>query len=404
MSFWIDPINFVIAWLKGLLESWGLQPGLVTFVMYLIGAFVTTLLAMLLVVFLIWLERKLIGRVQDRLGPNRLGPWGIFQTFADMLKIFTKEHITPDGADGVPFNLAPVISVGAVLMVWAVIPFTATVVGVDFNAGVLYVMAVGALGEMGVILAGWGSNNKYAMLAAFRAVAQLISYEVPMLLALMIPVMFTGSMSLQALVKEQDIWFIFLAPVAALIFFISSVAEVGRTPFDLVESESELVSGFNIEYSGLKFGMFYVADFLHAFTISLLFAALYLGGWRGPGAEQYPMLGFVYFVLKTAVVYFIGILIRASLPRFRIDQMMDLNWKYLTPLALVLVAATAVAGKLVPAEMVGLRLVVMLALNVIIFMAADRLMTLRRSARRQVAQAPRPVAHYAQPASTDPGD
>lgn len=404
MSFWIDPINFVIAWLKGLLESWGLQPGLVTFVMYLIGAFVTTLLAMLLVVFLIWLERKLIGRVQDRLGPNRLGPWGIFQTFADMLKIFTKEHITPDGADGVAYNLAPVISVGAVLMVWAVIPFTATVVGVDFNAGVLYLMAVGALGEMGVILAGWGSNNKYAMLAAFRAVAQLISYEVPMVLALMIPVMFTGSMSLQALVKEQDIWFIFLAPVAALIFFISSIAEVGRTPFDLVESESELVSGFNIEYSGLKFGMFYVADFLHAFTISLLFAALYLGGWRGPGAEQYPMLGFVYFALKTAVVYFIGILMRASLPRFRIDQMMDLNWKYLTPLALVLVAATAVAGKIVPAEMAGLRLVVMLALNGIIFVAADRLMTRRRSARRQVAQAPRPVAHYVQPAPTDPGD
>ncbi len=404
MSFWIDPINFMIAWLKGLLESWGLQPGLVTFVMYLIGAFVTTLLAMLLVVFLIWLERKLIGRVQDRLGPNRLGPWGIFQTFADMLKIFTKEHITPDGADLVSFNLAPVISVGAVLMVWAVIPFTATVVGVDFNAGVLYLMAVGALGEMGVILAGLGSNNKYAMLAAFRAVAQLISYEVPMLLALMIPVMFTGSLSLQTLVKSQDIWFIFLSPLAALIFFISSIAEVGRTPFDLVESESELVSGFNIEYSGLKFGMFYVADFLHAFTISLLFAALYLGGWRGPGAEQYPMLGFVYFALKTAVVYFIGILMRASLPRFRIDQMMDLNWKYLTPLALVLVAATAVAGKIVPAEMAGLRLVVMLALNGIIFVAADRLMTLRRPTRRQVAQAPRPVAHDVQPAPTDPGD
>ena len=215
--------------------------------------------------------------------------------------------------------------------VWAVLPFTLSLVGADLDVGVLYVVAIGGLGEIAVVLSGWGSNNKYALLAAFRSVAQLLSYEVPLVIALLVPVMLSGSLSLNGIVRGQTVPYILLAPVAAFMFFLTSIAEVGRSPFDLTEAESELVAGFNLEYSGLKFGMFYVADFLHAFTISLLFAVLFLGGWHGPFAEQYPMLGLLWFLLKAGVVYFLGVWMRVSFPRFRIDQMMAISWKMLNP-------------------------------------------------------------------------
>jgi len=366
MGFIADPLPFITQWLNGLLSGLGLSPELVRLISYVIGGFILATCAMLLVLFLIWVERKIIGRIQDRLGPNRVGPWGIFQSIADMLKIFLKELIVPAAADRIPFIMAPVLSVAAVLFVWAVLPFTKSSMGTDLSVGILFLFAAGSFGELAVILAGWGSNNKYALLGAFRAVALLVSYSVPMIVALLVPVMFAGSFRLNALVQAQDVWFIVLAPIPALIFFISSVAEVGRAPFDLVEAESELVSGFNVEYSGLMFGMFYVADFLHAFTISLLFSTLFLGGWRGPGAEQIPILGFGYFFLKTAVAYFLVILMRGTLPRLRIDQMNDFNWKFLTPFALLSVAVFAVAGKLVPPEMTLLRAIVLLVANAIV--------------------------------------
>jgi NADH-quinone oxidoreductase subunit H len=299
-----------------------------------------------LVIFTIWLERKFYARIQDRFGPNRVGPWGIFQTLPDMIKIFTKEYITPDGADKVVYNLAPILAVSAVLLIWAVIPFAPTVVGSEVNVGVLYLVAVGAVGTLGVIMAGWSSNNKYALLGAFRTVAQMVSYEVPMVLVLLIPVLLARNMGVNTIVKEQEVWYFFLAPLAGLIFFITSMAEIGRAPFDLLEAESELVAGYQTEYSGLKFGMFYVGDFLHAFTISALTATLYFGGWRGPGSEAYPILGIAYFFIKTFIIYFLVILIRISMPRLRIDQMLDFNWKFLTPIALVLLMATAIVEKI----------------------------------------------------------
>jgi NADH-quinone oxidoreductase subunit H len=347
MTFISDPINFIATWLRIMLANVGASPDLTAFILSVVGGGILATGAMLWVTFLIWYERKIIGRIQDRLGPNRVGPWGIFQSFADMLKIFTKEYITPNGADRVLYNIAPVLSVASVLLIWAIIPFTVTSYGVDLNVGVLFVVAVAGLGELAIIMAGWSSNNKYALLGAFRVVAQLISYEVPMVLSLLVPVLLSGSMSLNAIVKAQNVWYIFTAPLAALIFMITSIAEVGRSPFDLVESESEIVGGFNIEYSGLKFGMFFVAEFLHAFTSALIFTVLFLGGWRGPGAEQYPILGFIYFSLKNVFSYFIFILVRGSLPRFRIDQMMDLNWKVLTPVSLGLFAVVTIVAKLV---------------------------------------------------------
>ncbi len=390
MTFWTDPVNFINGVLTNLLVGWGLSQELAQLILTIVGAGLLALLGMLWVIFLIWYERKLIGRIQDRLGPNRVGPWGVFQPFADMLKIFTKEYITPIGADVIPYNLAPVLAVAGVLMIWAVLPFAKNIFGVDLNVAVLYVVAATGLAELGIIFAGWGSNNKYAMLGAFRSVAQLISYEVPMVITLLIPVMLSGTMGMNGIVQGQNIWYIFLAPAAAVVFFITQMAESSRSPFDLVEAASEIVSGFNIEYSGLKFGMFYVAEFMHAFTISLLFSTLFLGGWRGPGAQQFPLLGFVYYAVKTFLVYFVVILFRGSLPRFRIDQMMDLNWKLLTPLSLVLVMVTAIIAKLVPSTMPVIQMVVMLAANAVILLITAQFLRNAGRGRRRASVAPRP--------------
>jgi NADH-quinone oxidoreductase subunit H len=357
MAFLSDPINYIANWLESVMLGFGWTEVVVNAVLKFLGAGAVGTFGLALVIFTIWLERKLYARIQDRLGPNRIGPWGIFQTFPDMIKIFTKEYITPDGADKVIFNLAPILSVSAVLMIWAVIPFAPTVIGTDVNVGVLYIVAVGAIGTLSIIMAGWSSNNKYALLGAFRAVAQMVSYEVPMVLALLVPVLLSQTMGINSLVASQQIWYIIMTPIAAIIFFISSLAETGRAPFDLLEAESELVAGFQTEYSGLKFGMFYVGEFLHAFTISALTVTLFLGGWRGPGSDTYPILGMVYFFSKTFLMYFTVAWIRISLPRLRIDQMLNFNWKFLTPLALVLLIATALVEKILGLVLPRLNLV-----------------------------------------------
>jgi NADH-quinone oxidoreductase subunit H len=324
------------------------------------------MVAMGVVILLIWVERKIAGRIQDRLGPNRAGPFGLLQPIADIIKIFTKEMITPEGADSIPFNLAPVVSVASVLLIWAVVPFASTVVGADIHVGVLYVIAVGSFGIVAILMAGWSSNNKFALLGAARAVAQMVSYEVPMVLALLIPVLLSGSMGVTSIVDAQDIWFVFLAPIAALVFLITSMAEVGRAPFDLLEAESEIVAGFHTEYSGMKFGMFYVGEFLHVFTIGALIATFFLGGWRGPGAETYPILGFVYFYSKAFLGYFVITWVRLSLPRIRIDHMLAFSWKFLTPLILVVLMVTAVLVKVMEEYNLWVFTIAMLAVNLLI--------------------------------------
>lgn len=392
MSFWTDPIGLIAAWLTGVFSGWGIPAEGTQFLLYLLGAGVLATGAMVFTVFLIWLERKILGRFQDRFGPNRVGPFGIFQTVADMLKIFIKEFITPDGADRIPYNLAPILAVAGVLFAWAVLPFAVNFLGVNLNVGVLYIVAAGAIGELGIIMAGWGSNNKFALFGAFRAIGQMISYEVPMILTFLIPVMFAGSMGLNDIVKAQGTWFVFLAPLAAFIFFLSQVAENARAPFDLMEADSEIVAGFNIEYSGLKFGMFYVADFLHCFTASVLFTVVFLGGWQGPAAEQYPWLGFLYTLIKTSVVYFVILWMRGGLPRFRIDQVMDINWKLLTPLSLAVLAATAVIDKLVSQSSPTIRIVSLLAANLVLLIITLRfLRTYAQKKRRPLVVPTSPV-------------
>jgi len=343
-----DPIGFIAGLLTGLLTGIGIPEPAARVVLMVIGVIVVASFCLVFPLFLIWFERRIVARMQDRMGPNRVGPQGLLQTIADALKLLTKEDITPIGADKIAYNIAPVLAVVAVISIWAVIPFAHNIVGTDVNVGALYIVSVGSLGTLAIMLGGWASNNKYALLGAFRTVAQLVSYEVPMILSLLVPVILARSMGMNDIVRAQEVWFLVSAPIAALIFFASSVAEVGRTPFDLLEAESEIVAGFHIEYSGMKFAMFFVAEFMHAFTVGALTAILFLGGWRGPFAEQYPILGVIYFMLKAFAGYFFVILLRATLPRIRIDHMLDLNWKFLTPVSLGAVVFTIVADKLIP--------------------------------------------------------
>jgi NADH-quinone oxidoreductase subunit H len=392
MGFIIDPISQIASFIRELLLGWGLSVELTQLVLFVIGAGLLSVMPMLLTLMLIWAERKILGRIADRIGPNRVGPWGIFQSIADMVKIFTKELITPDNVAKIPYNLAPILSIAGVLLLWAVIPFTVSVIGVNLNVGLLYLIAVGGFGTLGFLFAGWGSNNKYALLGAFRAIAQLISYEIPMTITLLIPVMFSGSLNMSQIVEQQNIWYIFISPLGALIFFITSIAEIGRSPFDLLEADSELVSGFNIEYSGLKFGMFYVADFLHAFTLPMIFATIFLGGWRGPFAEQVPVLGIVYLLIKTLVVWFTGVWIRGSMPRIRIDHMLNFNWKVLTPLSLVLVGITALVDKIMIGQSLFLRGGVLVVINVILYLITDQLIRIVSGSKLQPVVADKPYA------------
>ena len=313
----------------------GMNPDLANLISLLLGVVLVATVPLVTVIFLIYVERKVAARVQDRLGPNRVGPFGLLQSVADAVKLLTKEDITPLGADTFIYNLAPIIAFAAVVLIWAVIPFTPLHIGADLSIGFLYFVGVGSINTVKIMVAGWASNNKYALLGAFRTIAQLLSYEVPLVLSLLIPVMLAGTMSMQGVVVAQGgMWYLFMVPVAAILFFIANQAETGRAPFDLLEAESEIIAGYNIEYSGFKFGMFMAGEFMHAFTVSVLFAVIFLGGWWGPFVDQVPVLGFLYLGAKTAVVYIFGLVLRATLPRIRIDQLMSFNWKFLVPVSI----------------------------------------------------------------------
>lgn len=363
-----DPITSVANWLEGLLLGWGLAPGLVTVILYIIGIVVFATFLLVMDIFLVWVERKVVARFQDRLGPNRLGPFGLIQPFADIIKLLIKEDITPNGAYKFIYNLAPIIALGTVLLLWAVIPFAPTIIGSDINVGVLYIVAIGAISTLGIIMAGWASNNKYALLGAFRTVAQMVSYEVPMVIVLLIPVILARSMGVGTIVEEQGIWYIVIAPLAAIIFLITSIAEIGRAPFDLMEAESEIVAGFHIEYTGMKFGLFYAGELLHALTVGALFSTLFLGGWRGPGAEAIPILGVFYLLLKAFFMYWVIMWVKYSLPRIRIDHMLSLTWKFFTPLSLALLIITAITQKVLVQLNVStlVYVLVMLAMNILV--------------------------------------
>jgi NADH-quinone oxidoreductase subunit H len=285
---------------------------------------------------LIWLERRLLALWQDRYGPNRVGPFGLLQVLADMIKIFFKEDWTPPFADKAVFVIAPAVIVITVLMSFAVLPIAPGIVVADLNIGLLFILAMSSLGVYSVVLAGWSSDNKYSLIGAFRAAAQMLSYEVFMGLSLMGVVLLAGSFDLVQIVEAQrHIWFIIPQFLGFVLFLIAGIAETRRLPFDLPEAESEIVAGFHSEYSGMKFGMFFVGEYLGVTLISALIAILFFGGWLGPVLP--PV---VWFLLKTFFFICFFILLRASLPRPRFDQLMNWGWKVMLPLSLVNLLAT----------------------------------------------------------------
>ena len=356
MSFLNDPINFIAGWMRGQLTGWGLSDSLSTVIMYVIGITVLIIFAMVLDIMLVWVERKVVARFQDRLGPNRIGPYGLFQPFADIIKLIIKEDITPAGADKLLYNLGPVLAIASVIILWAILPLSAKIYGVDLNVAILYLVAAGALGTLSIIVGGWASNNKYALLGAFRMVANMVSYEIPMVVVLLIPTILADTMSMQGITQAQSgMWFAILSPLALIIFLISAIAELGRSPFDLNEAESEIVAGFHIEYTGMKFGLFYAGELLHAFTFGGFMAVLFFGGYGGFfGLEKIgffswlnnPFVQAVVFLAKAMFGYWVIMWIKYSMPRIRIDHMLAFNWKFLTPLALVVLVNTAVLSKI----------------------------------------------------------
>jgi NADH-quinone oxidoreductase subunit H len=280
---------------------------------------------------LIWVERRLLALWQDRYGPNRVGPFGLGQVLADSLKLFTKEDWVPPFADKAVFILAPAIVVATALLSFAVIPFASGFVIADLNIGILYLLALSSLGVYSVVLAGWASNNKYSLLGGIRASAQMLSYEVFLGLSLLGVVVLTGSFRITDIVEAQrGIWFVVPQFLGFVLFLIAGVAETRRLPFDLAEAENELIAGFHSEYSGMKFGMFFVGEYIGVTLISATIALLYFGGWLGPWLP-----GPLWFAAKTMFFICMFILFRAALPRPRFDQLMSWGWKVMLPLALV---------------------------------------------------------------------
>ncbi len=300
--------------------------------------FAAVILAFVLITVMafMWFERRGLGRFQVRLGPNRVGPFGLLQPIADLLKILTKEDLIPAKGDRLVFWLAPVVAFVPIVMIFAVVPFQSGALLADLNIGILYIVAISSLATVGVFMAGWSSNNKYSLIAAMRDVAQLISYEIPLILAIVGVVLIAGSLSLTEIVAAQSVPFILLQPLGFLIFFIGSLAESNHTPFDLVEADSEIVAGYNIEYSGMKFGTLYLAEYAEVLAVSAIITTLYLGGWRGPLLP--PIL---LFLIKVFAVFFFIMWVRSTLPRLRIDQVMAFAWKFLLPLALINLLVTS---------------------------------------------------------------
>jgi NADH-quinone oxidoreductase subunit H len=381
-----------ITW--GLVLEWVIKSAIILFVLLTGFAYMT------------FAERKVAALMQTRIGPNRAGPWGFLQPAADGIKLIFKEEFIPAGADRVLYILAPVITVIPALILMAVIPWgpTATIaccrvnipainldVGTeyfrypvalglaDLNVGVLYVFAVASIATYGIVLAGWASNNKYAMMGGVRASAQMVSYELALGLSLIGPIMLAGSMSMNAIVEAQaGVWFAVLQPVGAIVFYISALAEVNRAPFDMPEAEQELTAGYHTEYSGMKFSLFFMAEYIKMIAVSAIFVTLFLGGWRGPFVEQVPWLGLLYFWVKVAASLFFMIWLRSTHPRLRYDRLMQLGWKVLLPVALANVMATAAA-------LIDLTLFVIVIASLALILAVILLAAWRR--RRAVRRA-----------------
>ena len=314
----------------------------------LIGASAILGFIALVLLILVWAERRLLARIQVRRGPNRVGPFGLLQPLADALKLIQKETLIPSGADRMMFYLPPLLVFIPLLLVWGVVPWAPGMAYLDLNVGVLYLIAIGSLSTLMIFMAGWSSNNHYALLGAMRTIAMMISYEIPQSLSLLAVVIMTGSMRLSEIVEWQSdhyLWLAALLPLALFAFFFSSTAELNRTPNDIAEAESEIVAGFHTEYSGMKFGLYLAVELGNALAIGALVATLFLGGWTAFGLEQW-IPPYMILAAKISAIYFVFIWLRGTLPRFRLDQLMKFAWKYLIPLTILNVLIVAVEASI----------------------------------------------------------
>lgn len=307
--------------------------------------------------YVTWFERRVLAKFQVRIGPNRAGKEGLLQPVADALKLIFKEELVPANADKLIFILAPVITMIPALIITGVVPWgppitlfgkTFTLSVSDINLGVLFILTVTSISIYGITLAGWSSNNKYATLGGLRATAQMISYELALGLSFVGPILIAGSMGISDIVNaQQHMWFIVYQPLGAIIYMIATVAEINRSPFDMPEAEQELTAGYHVEYSGMKFALFFMAEYIKMIAICMIGASLFLGGFWGPGVAAYPWLGPLYLFIKVVALLFVLVWIRATLPRIRYDRLMAFGWKILFPLALLNVMVTAVVITLV---------------------------------------------------------
>lgn len=304
---------------------------------WLVFVVIIMVFVVVMVMAFIYFERRGLGRFQSRLGPNRAGPFGVLQPVADALKVLLKEDIVPAKADKLVYWLAPMVAFVPALMIFAVVPFQDGAILADLNIGILYIVAVSSVATIGVFMAGWSSNNKFSLLGAMRDVAQVVSYEIPLVLSVAGVVLVAGTLSMNGIVQAQNVPFILFQPLGFLIFFLAACAEVNRSPFDLLEADSELVAGFHTEYSGMKFALFYLVEYAEVLALSAIIATIFLGGWRGPVLPP-----FLWFVIKVFAVFFVIVWVRSTLPRLRIDQVMAFAWKCLLPLALINLFVTAV--------------------------------------------------------------
>ena len=338
----------------------GIDPSIWAVLRLVIAALVVIFLVLNGALAQIYLERKVQAVIQDRLGPMHTGPFGLLQTFADAIKLLGKEDVRARLTDASFFIAAPGLVFSPMFASYVVLPFARDFVGADLNIGLLYLTTLGSMTVLGIVIAGWASNNKYSLMGGLRSAAQLISYEVPQILALVTVVLVVGSLSMVDLTESQPGLLVnfFILPFAFVTYFIAALAETNRAPFDLPEAESELVAGFLTEYSGMRWGVFFVAEYGEVTVVCAIMTTLWFGGWHGPGVDAFAWLGIVWFTLKTYFFVLLFMWVRATLPRLRIDQLMSFCWKILIPLALVNILATAILvlafpGNLLPVAIVN---------------------------------------------------
>lgn len=343
MQFLNDIFVNIANFLRGLMGQFGFNSTLTNTGMALIYFVMVAAIVTVNIIIILWIDRRVASFFQGRIGPNRVGPFGLLQSINDAVKLLGKESITPQAVDKKVYKLAPLLIFTITIMLYAVLPYGKDMTPANINVGLLYFIAISSTSTLVILMSGWSSNNKYSLIGGMRSVAQIVSYEIPLAFSMLGVIMLSGSLNLTTIVSQQSVvWNIFLQPVAFVIFMISALAELNKAPFDMTEAEQEIIAGYHTEYSGMRFALFFMAEYANLFSVAALGVTLFLGGWQGP---IFP--SWVWFMVKVyALIMFIE-WIRWTLPRFRIDKMMKFNWKFMIPLAIANILVTGIGIKII---------------------------------------------------------